>query len=204
MTKNSSSSISKQQKILLKVLNCLWVQYVSNRTNGVKVFMANPSEETYEIAKDELNAIAFLIHSNPGLKSLDIPLKKKTIGKLIASLPDSTVAIDTSKNPPFNTFLEFENRAFESTADKEGVRKTIEILNNNENINQAYQFRPQITKFLDANNNLTNIWVTQVAISERTGCAGIANTGFVTFAIEVDIEAYPFNICLNPSIQCGQ
>ena len=204
MSKNCGVSVSKEQKIVLKVLNCLWTQFVSQRTGGLSAFMAKPSEDLYNVARDELNAIATILNNNPGVKALNTPGKAAYV-LLIASFPDSTVAISTNHNlDTYNTYCpDFMIRATCPVADKEGVRKSIENLNNNECISQAYQIRP------NTNSNLTELvseagpkWVAQASITERTGCPGIANTGFITLALEVDIEEYKFNSCENILFGC--
>lgn len=39
----------------------------------------------------------------------------------------------------------------------------------------------------------TRLVVTEASITQRTGCAGIANTGFIRFSIETDIDCFSFN-----------
>lgn len=190
MSKDCSAKISKQQKLLLKVLNCLWVQYVSQRTGATKAFFKSPSQEGYDAMAEELGHISGLLNSNDAVKKLDTN-DVKASAEVISFYATGQCAYDSSELDVFNNYEASLNRVRING----GVQKPLQNLNTNECIEQSYQIRPY---YVSNNSN----WVTQAIVVERTGCSGVSNTGFVGLALDVDINYYPFNVCDEKSLSC--
>jgi hypothetical protein len=208
MTKNCSAPISKQQKLLLKVLNCLWVQYVSQRTPNVKIFCANPSQETYQNAVQEVNAISVVLNLSDGVATLNTPSGLPAYTTIVVTNADGVVAIDSSfpvsPSSYFNTYDEYLERIVSGMPNL-ATRKPIQNLNVDECLQQALQIKPALslnTNQCPTSSEIPVVWATQASIFERTGCPGVSNTGFIGLSLEVDISAFPFKACPNPSLNC--
>lgn len=204
MTKNCSAPVGKQQKLLLKVLNCLWVQYVSQRTPGVKIFCANPGPVTYANAVQEVIAISVVMNLSEGVTSLNAPLPgSPAFTSIVVANALGVVAIDSSFGPlvspaSFNSYPSYLLR-IASGMPNIGTRKTIQNLNVDDCLQQAVQIRPAVS----VRTGGAGLWVTEATIVERTGCPGVSNTGFIGLSLEVDIDAFPFETCPNPSLNCS-
>lgn len=200
MTKNCSAPITKQQKLLLKVLNCLWLQYVSQRTPNVKIFNANPSEENYNNALNEVKAIVNLINLSEGLKSLtptDLPALP-AFSRIVVLNANGVVAMDTSLENSYQQYI----TNIQANSPNFASRKTVQNLNVDDCLEQAFQVKPDLS-FNPANSE-NPPFVTQASVVERSGCTGVSNTGFVVFDVEVDIAFFPFEICPNVPLSCVQ
>ena len=85
-----------------------------------------------------------------------------------------------------------------------GSLKVVQILNTDDCVPQAFQVKPTVS-FNPANYENQSapapVWVTEAMVAERSGCAGVSNTGFVILAIEADITAFQFNTC--PTLNCA-
>jgi hypothetical protein len=203
MPKNCSAPVGKNQKLLLKVLNCLWNQYVSKRTVSTREFFANPNLDDvvipnkYTSMRDELFAIVGLLNNLEAVKKLnvsDVP----AYARLLAIGADGAVAVDTSKPFLDNTYANYIAGTINSNY---ATRKPIQELNVDECKVNSYQLKP--AKATPTRGQPGNFWITEARVAERTGCAGVANTGFVAFSLEVNIDAFPFNVCADTSIGCG-
>lgn len=202
MPKNCSAPVGKNQKLLLKVLNCIWNQYVSKRTGATRAFFANPNLDDlvvpnkYTIMRDELFAIVGLLNNLEAVRKLDVP-DVPAYARLLAIGADGTVAVDTAKPLVDNTYVKF----LAGSLGNYGTRKPIQELNVDECKVNTYQLKP--AKATPTRGQAGNFWITEARVAERTGCAGVANTGFVAFSLEVNIDAFPFNICADTSIGCA-
>lgn len=191
MPKNCSAPIQDSQRILLKVLTCLWKQYVLNRTPVTKAFLASPSPAGYDLMVTELTAINALISSNDAINSLNalLPLgATPAYVNLFSAYANSNIAYNNSR---VNNYAS----SVVGTLGNIGMSKPVQILNTDECVNIAYQVKPAVS----VNPlNLLN-WVTEASIVERSGCPGVSNTGFIGVSLEVDIVTFPFNTCTLPT-----
>ena len=62
--KKNPCDLSYQQKSLLKVLSCLYKQYVIGSLNNTNAFLANPDATSYALMKSELYLLQTTIQSN--------------------------------------------------------------------------------------------------------------------------------------------
>lgn len=166
------------QKKLLKVVACLWNQYIINRTPLTDEFFADPTAENQTAMNTELASIQTLINGNPAVTALDDEVlvaitAADALGNVVY------VSTDASGNPLID-------------ASNVGVQKNIQRLNTDECLDVVFQVRP-IIEYDDA-NNVSGAY-TQVMVSQRTGCNGVSNTGFLSLYVNVTIENYPFNSC---------
>lgn len=165
------------QKKLLKVVGCLWNQYIVNRTPLTDQFFAEPTTDNYSLMVNELNSINTLIGQSPAIASLD----DNTQVRIIAA--DAAGDIFYSSN--------LSSTLLDGTVYNE---KNIQRLNTDECLQTVYQVRP--TFIVDtSNNNEVSSQTTEVMVSKRTGCNGVSNTGFLSLYVNVSIENYPFNSC---------
>jgi len=180
--KNCSAPIGKSQKLLLKVLSCLWKQFVVCRIPNTKIYFANPTSGNYANMKTELDAIEALIAISALLQTLNVPNTDDAVSQIIAANAlgqvayGYTAAQNTYSNAIANTIQPINI----------GTDKTVQNLNVNECIETAVQVRPIF---------VSEVINTQAVITGRTGCPGVSNTGFVMLGINVDITAFPFNTC---------
>jgi hypothetical protein len=209
MQKNSAP-INKRQKLLLKVLTCLFNQYVSKQTGVTRAFFANPnSEDTYNKMFLELKSLAAYLNVNEALNKLSTKADPdKGINEFIpyvrfvATDAMGVVAVDTSKDVLVNTYSNYLDGVI---SDNHGTRKPWQILNTNESLQRAYQVKP--SKNHDpakkqCDGSFVPTFVTEGRIIERTGCNGVSNTGFLAMSIEVDINLFPFDTCSNSCHTC--
>lgn len=224
MMSTCSAPVKKQQKLLLKVLNCLWNQYVSNRTGYTKAFFASPSVDKYNLMKNELYTIASAINANTALMSLSIVDGKEAFANITSVFPNGSIAYnyanDVNVNSPSISLNTFDNAQLGTIFNNPvnfkpnmSGSKNIQNLNTDECLPQAFQIIPALSQNPVYAPTMTNggpityitqpTWITQASVTERTGCSGVSNTGFISFSIEVDLEYYQFNSCENLSISCN-
>ncbi len=182
---NCSAPITKNQKKLLKILTCLFNQYVFCHTPATKTFMADPSDTSLiPNMAIELNGIIGSINASQYFKSL-FTVNVPAFARIIVYNADGVLVFDSAQGQgPLSTF-------------NFGVLKGTQILNTDECQNVAYQIKP--STYSNQASSLYGQVVTEASAYERIGCAGVSNTGFLRLSIEVDIETYPFNPC-----QCTQ
>lgn len=215
-----SSNIRKKQKLLIKVLTCLWTQYVSNRTGASKTFFSFPSSEHYDSMTKELNALGTLLNNNDAIKSLDIEDGTSAFVNIFSAFANGVVAYNyandvntTSDGLTANTYQnaltgDIINSNIALDGNVFGL-KNIQNLNTDETILQSMQLKPALSQNPDYKPNYGAVipvlprWVTEASVAERIGCAGVSNTGFVSMSIEVDLEHFPFNACDNLSVSCA-
>jgi hypothetical protein len=188
----NNCSLGNQQKLLLKVLNCLAAQYFTGKTGNTTAFMANPSEEGYEKMKNELSGIVACLQSSQSVLNLALPAPSPApLVRIISTFADGKVAFDSSRPSGDNTYFKAVNNTV--NPDNYGTRKGWQVLNTDESASQSTQIKPAVYS-ADRNINPPTIrrWVTEARLVERTGCPGLSNTGFVALSLEVDIHAYSF------------
>ena len=219
MPKNYSAPIEKSQKLLLKVLNCLWNQYVSNRTVFTKAYLASPSFPRFKLMVKELVAIGDLLNSNPAISALQKLVTNEDgtepYVNLFAAHADGSVAfayniiqaLPTTDSEWEDLYQQSLQSVFNSS-NNIGGNKTIVNLNTDECVSQVIQVKPELSLNPNYAPDFTTIpvvlptWVTSASIVERSGCPGVSNTGFVDLVIEVDIKTFSFNSCENKSLKC--
>ena len=199
MPKNCSAKIEDSQKLLMKVLKCLWTQYVSNRTSATKAYLASPSKAGYSLMAAELTAIGDLLNTNDAIVALNALVPVDGVPSYVnisSAYANGNIAYlysDFNINPELNA-----NVYPGPTEPNIGTTKSLQILNTDDCINQAYQVAPAQSHD-STQQSIT--WVTVATVVERSGCPGVSNTGFVTLSIEADNTAFAFNSC--PSINCA-
>jgi hypothetical protein len=207
MPKNCSAKIERSQQLLLKVLNCLWTQYVSNRTSATKAYLASPTPVGYVLMASELKALGDLLNTNDSIKALDalivlggtptyVNLSAVYASGVVAYLYSAPLGQNTYPGPGIPVGNELPIIV--------GSLKVFQILNTDECVPQALQVKPSVS--LNPANYINQVtpapvWVTEAIVAERSGCAGVSNTGFVGLSIEADITAFSFNTC--PTLNCA-
>ena len=195
MTK-CSVDLSCNSKLLLKVLTCLWNQYVKGHIQFTQLYQAEPSADGYVDMLQELEAIFASVKNNFALRKLDLcPGQNSTYVELIVSdvygdvvyyNTDAPVTFDSNSNT-------FANAA---TADivpfSLGTNKPVQRLNVDECLENAYQINPEY--LTDGSGNYYS--ATSATIVGRTGCAGVANTGFIELTLIVDNTCFPVPSCV--------
>lgn len=216
----NQTNIRKKQKLLIKVFNCLWTQYVSNRTGATKTFFSSPSSENYDSMKKELNALGTLLNNNDAVKSLNIEDGTKAFVNIFSAFANSVVAYNYA-NDIYSDSVDVTQNTYQNALVGEIVMpkvafkgnvfglKNIQNLNTDETILQTMQLKPALSQNplyepdYEVKPQVLPRWVTEASVAERTGCAGVSNTGFVSMTIEVDLDHFPFNSCDNLSLSCA-
>jgi hypothetical protein len=193
MTK-CSTEISHNLKTLLKILTCLWNQYVVNNIPYTQTYQANPNEFNYNNMIVELDSIYSLISNNQILNNLknhcEEDVEKFVFTSLVVSNANGDVQYMNSNDCSGNQ-NSWVNAVTNNIASKISGDKYIVRLNNDECLKTSYQISPFV---LNCDGNFTP--ATKAIISSRSGCAGIANTGFVSLALYVNPECYPVPSCI--------
>ena len=169
------------QKKLLKIVSCLWKQYIVNRTSQTDAYFANPDDINYRLMVSELSSCQNLLRISPAINSLDASGNHINVA-IITADAEAYIAYN-SDDISGNTFL----NASEQNLGTEANEKNIMKLNVDECLETVYQVRPAFDK--------NGVACTEVIISERTGCNGVSNTGFISLLVQVSLENYPFNYC---------
>lgn len=191
--KNCAAPISKGQKLLLKVLSCLYRQFLECQTHATSAYLANPNINANQTAMEtELNAYADIINNHAALVKLSLPTFP-AYARIIATNAQGMVAYDTAAN------------GFEQ-GDELINSKQITKLNVDECLKEAYQVSPVLyvgpTVEVIGGPIANETYVTEAMVVARAGCQGVSNIGFILFAIQVDINAFPFKVCPCGD-QCG-
>jgi len=182
MKKNCSNPVGKHQKLLLKVSNCLWNQYVDGKTNNTKTYLASPTSSNYDTMAIELKAIGDLLNNSDAIVALNALVPEggvQTYVNIAAIHANGDIAYLYSSLGP--------------DAKNLGTTKTLQVLNTDECVPIAYQVKPSLS------TNIDNTWITESIVTARSGCSGVSNTGFISMSIEGDITVFPFNPCFNNS-----
>jgi hypothetical protein len=198
--KNCCAPVPTEQKQLLKVLTCLYENYVKNRTPSTDSYFANPTEEGYASMKTELDAIYVLINNYLMTNNTFVDASGNPIitldgesGVYLWTANAQGVAAYVSDNTDGsgNTFdAANANTIFiDPNINNVGVLKPVQKLNLDECASKAYQVLPI--------NYLLNNY-TEASLVERVGCTGVSNLGFLGMQLWVPIEFAPFNNCYVP------
>jgi hypothetical protein len=195
MTK-CSVDLSCNSKLLLKVLTCLWSQYVKGHIQYTQIYQAAPSEEGYDLMLAELNARFDAIVSSYVLEKLNVcNTQEPSYVELVVSDAYGNVVYYNSDVPePINdNDNSFQNAASNSIASFNlGTTKPVQRLNNDECLENAYQVNP--VYLADGSGNYSSATAASVVV--RTGCAGIANDGFIRLSVIVDNACFPVPSCV--------
>lgn len=189
--KKFSDPVSSKQKTLLKVLTCLYENYILNQTPATDVYFLNPTSDNYEKMKSELDAIRTILNlylgSNEVFKDASGNVVQANV-ELWSAVAQGMVHYNSATNTENNTFENAvaNNVTVNDVISNVGVLKTVQKLNIDDCISKAYQITPIIGK--EGN-------YTQASLVERVGCAGVSNLGFLGMTLQVPIDEAPFNNC---------
>lgn len=199
---NCSISVPCEQKKLLKVLTCLYEQYVLNQTPSTDAYFANPTQLGYNAMIQELNAINTLVNGYLDANLIFVDISGNNVARvdLWASVAQGNLHFNSQLTPLAQNTFEgaLQNNIFvNEVISNTGVLKTVQKLNNDECAAKAYQVTP-VTNFL---NSPAGEYVneTQASLVERIGCPGVSNLGFLGIFIQVPIANTPFNKCYTPN-----
>ncbi len=191
--KNCAAPISKGQKLLLKVLTCLWNQFLKCKTHATTAFLKNPNDADARTAMEtELDALAQLINTNAAMKKLTVP-NFVPYAYILSSDAQGYIEYDTSGE--YEAYNGYDNIA--------NTKQFIKL-----NIDECLQEAYQVIPFIYIGSSQTDgpqagdTYTTQAMVTARAGCQGVSNIGFVTLAIQVDIDAFPFKTC-PCGVRCG-
>ncbi len=203
MPKNCRVPIPSDQKKVLKVLTCLFENYIVNKTPSTIVYLSNPVDDssgnTYDPMVEELNAIVTLINNYLETNGVLFDGDNVAIANIWVSDAQGQIQY-FSDDVSGNTFTNaFNNEIYLSgNLNNVGVLKPVQKLNIDDCASKSYQVFPVV------NNEGTNANPIYVNYSlsllvERIGCAGVSNLGFLGFSIKVPIANAPFNTCSSNS-----
>jgi hypothetical protein len=196
--KNCSTPVSCHQKKLLKVLTCLYENYIYNNTPSTDAYYLNPTLEGYALMKIELDALNSLINNYLETNKIIVDAETKEINIAKVHLW-SSVAQGMVHYNNLNLSNNFGNAinntiSINSVINNVGILKTVQKLNIDECINKTYQVTPvTISEVEDDNTTYYNY--TQASIVERVGCAGVSNLGFLGLSLQVPIDEAHFKNC---------
>lgn len=224
--KKNPCDINYQQKTLLKVLNCLYKQYVVGHLLHTKTFLANPTPNDYPDMQSELYLIQNAIQKNlPASLSCSSGDSYPPLARLVAITAGGDAACDTKYNTtkvdttttPSEDPNSFANILNGQIDDYNFANlQATQILNTRPDEQLAYQVSPAPNQTItnvtgtgipsdpyvyvyEVDTDSERIWITEASVTQRSGCPVIINTGFVRFSIEVDSSCFPFT---SPIIPC--
>ena len=191
-TQNCSIPVPAEQKTLLKVLTCLYEQYVQNQTPATDAYFANPTAARYTEMKKELDAITTLINVYLDTNKIFVNAAGMNIARV--DLWDAVAQGMVHYNSATNADNSFTNAIandinVNNVISNVGVLKTVQKLNIDECVDKAYQVTP-VTNAAEGNVNYT-----QASLVERVGCPGVSNLGFLGMTLQVPIADAEFNNC---------
>lgn len=199
MKKNTKCSVPVpcEQKDILKVLTCLYEQYVLNQTPSTDAYFTNPTSNGYTFMVEELDAITILINNYLQTNKILVNAEGNNIARvdLWSAVAQGMIAYN-SDGVSANTFTNAidNNIAVNNVITNVGVLKTVQKLNSDECAEKAYQITP-VTNRLPSVSDPVYANNTQASLVERIGCAGISNLGFLGMTLQVPIANAPFNNC---------
>ena len=189
MSKNCCVPVPTEQKRLLKVLTCLYENYVLNQTPSTDAYFANPTSDGYDAMEEELNAINTLINNYLNTNKVFVDISGNNVAQvdLWSAVAQGMVHFNTAAGN--NSFVEANLNEINvnNVISNVGVLKTVQKLNLDECAEKAYQVTP-VTGSSSFN-------VTQASLVERVGCPGVSNLGFLGMTLQVPIAGAPFNNC---------
>jgi hypothetical protein len=197
MTKNSKNPVPAEQKKLLKVLTCLYKNYILDQTPATVAYLANPTEEGYQLMLNELNAINVLVNNYFEVNGLLTDASENNIASadIWTSSAQGVVQYFSNEDASANTFKNALDNAINiGPINNVGVLKTVQRLNTDDSEDEAYQVFPVVA---NEGSEVSPVYVnyTLASLVERIGCQGVSNLGFLGFTIRVPIESAPFNTC---------
>jgi len=192
-TQNCNVPAPCEQKTLLKLLTCLYEQYVRNQTPATDAYFANPTSAGYTSMKDELDSITKLINIYLDTNKIFVDASGNNAAQvdLWDAVAQGMVHYNSALNDA-NTFeAAFTNvLKINDVISNVGVLKTVQKLNLDECADKAYQVTP-VTN--GSSGSILNF--TQASLVERVGCPGVSNLGFLGMTLQVPIADAPFNNC---------
>jgi len=193
MTKNCTAKIPKNQVLLLKILKCLWNQYIVAQTPATTIFFASPSENNYVNMNTELSGLSQIINNLITLDNscLNLPGNATTPSATIWTANANGV-IAYSSDASNNSIANFQDGSLtlEQALSNVGVLRPVQILNIDTCATEAFQVSPVFSG---------SAFVTTATVVGRTGCAGVTNTGFIALELSVDITYFCFETCSGKS-----
>jgi hypothetical protein len=194
--KNCCVPTPTEQKKLLKVLTCLYENYILNQTPATDSYFANPTSENYINMVSELNAIKTII--NIYISTNKLFCVSYVNVELWSAVAQGMVQYNSAigNDNTFNDAIA-NNIKVNQVISNVGVLKTVQKLNNDDCVDKAYQVTP-VTNTTSCNEPFLYTNFTQASLVERVGCSGISNLGFLGMTLQVEIEAAPFNNCYVP------
>ena len=203
MSKNCAAKTGTEQKLMSQVLNCIWNQYVKGRTPKTVAYLAAPSLVGFGLMTQELQSIDYLVNTTTALAQLNELVcqnGENVIATLDCAYANGALAYTTSN---INISHTFNDSSLNELAQEYIVNNKITMnLNMSDCVNTYEQISPEyIITSLNGQSPIYN-WVTAATIGERSGCAGVSNTGFILLKITGDINAFPFKTCVNKCAKC--
>ena len=194
--KNCTVSVPCEQKKILKILTCLYENYIKNQTPATDTYFANPTADGYAAMKSELNAINTIINIYIETNKIFVDVDGNNVARV--DLWDAVAQGMVHYNSALtdnNTFAAANDNTLKvnTVISNVGVLKTVQKLNIDECADKAYQVTP-VTNSVD-NDAEPYVNVTQASLVERIGCHGISNLGFLGMTLQVPITNTPFNNC---------
>ena len=189
--KNCCVPVPTEQKRLLKVLTCLYENYVLNQTPSTDAYFANPTSVGYTAMKQELDAINTLINNYLTTNKVFVDISGNNVAEvdLWSAVAQGMVHYNSDVGAS-NTFTNAINNqiSVNGVISNVGVLKTVQKLNLDECADKAYQVTP-------VTNGTSSVNDTQASLVERVGCPGVSNLGFLGMTLQVPIAGAPFNNC---------
>lgn len=200
MTK-CSVDLSCNSRLLLKVLTCLWDKFIRDQTQYTQIYQAQPTNEGYLEMAEELGFRFGAVTSSFAVNKLSIciPQTSTYFELIVSDAYGNTVYYQTDAPVVFehneNTFA---NAASDNITPElnNGDFKPVQKLNVDECVEIVYQIAPV---YLEGESEGSYVSATKATITARTGCAGIANTGFITLSVIVDNNCYQVPSCVRES-----
>ncbi len=188
MPKNCSVPVPEDQKKVLKVLTCLFDNYVVSKTLSTTAYFANPTPANYLDMAEELGAIRILLNNYLNANGILFNGENVAVPNIWAAAAEGNIAFNS--NNETNTSGDAVTNAYGNV----GGLKTVQKLNVDDCANRTYQVTPVVVvEGTDEVPTYTN--VTQASLVERVGCSGVSNLGFICLNLQVPLGDAPFNTC---------
>jgi len=187
--KNCCVPVPAEQKKLLKVLTCLYENYIQNQTPATDAYFANPTAAGYADMQTELDSINTIINIYIDTNKIFVDGSGNNVAQV--NLWDAVAQGVVHYNSALagaNTFTNAITNQINinGVISNVGVLKTVQKLNLDDCADKAYQ----VTPVTDGADNFT-----QASLVERVGCPGTSNLGFIGITLQVPIADAPFNNC---------
>lgn len=198
--KNCCVPVPTEQKKLLKVITCLYENYILNNTPSTDAYFANPTSVGYTAMYTELNALNDLINNylQTNKYFVDASGNNVAVVNLWSAAAEGMVQYSAEAQTNTNSFVNAiaNTITVNGVINNVGVLKPVQKLNMDECAEKTYQVTPVVNVASEGNppvDTYTN--VTQASLVERVGCAGVSNLGFLAVTLQVPIAHAPFNTC---------